>query len=113
MPLYDLQCERGHIIKDVLIKLDELDTKQLRCPKCYGILKREFPMTRFPMFKSFICHDLGPEPIKITSWKQLEGECKKRGVEYEVGPTKYTRRERPRSQLKKKVERNAVSSYNA
>lgn len=108
MPLYDMQCKRGHIFKDVLIKIDDLD-KPVRCSKCYCILKREFPMTRFPMFKSFICNDLGPEPVKITSWKHLEDECKKRNVEYEIGSTKYTRRERPREKLKKRVAANAIS----
>lgn len=106
MPLFNFLCS---ICGNKFEAIEKIGIEISECPKCkYPSCSKIFSGTRFATFKKFICNDLGPEPVEITSWKHLEDECKKRGVSYEVGPTRYTRRERPREKLKKRVA-NAIN----
>lgn len=110
MPLYDYECVNPYC-NNIFESVQYIEDIAINCPKCGATANRTFSMTNFTTFKPFICNDLGSQPIEITSFKHLETECKKRGVEYEIGPTRYTKRERPREKLKKKVEsmRNAFN----
>ncbi len=101
MPLYDFKCRK---CKKVSEFVRPSNFNIATCPTCSGIADKQFPMTKFSPPRPFVCYDLGDEPVKVNNLKHLERECRKRGLDYEIGPTKYTKRERIKDKLKKKVE---------
>lgn len=107
MPLYDYKCVNPFCNK-IFESVEHIEDEYVICKQCGATAVRIFSMTNFSPPKPFICNDLGTEPVQINNLRHLEKECDKRGLSYEIGPTRYTKRERPRDKLRKKVASRAT-----
>lgn len=94
MIIFDYKCDTCETVEEKIVYSPK---DEFFCDKCHLKMYRIFTPTRFYPFKSFTSHDLGDEPVEISSWKKLDKECEKRGLGYNVGPI---RRHKPRPKPK-------------
>lgn len=98
MPLYDLRCPQCHyILRDVLLKVQEMRDKQTKCPQCATSME---PMTSKVHTQVGISVD-GKDRGKVI--KEKNEQLKKRHAGYEH-ETKALKKDIER-QIQKKVKR--------
>lgn len=79
MPIYDYSC-REHGSFEVIHPVPERRGPK-RCPRC-GALSRPLVSegVQIATFKPYVEYNLGHEPVRVTSAKQLEREAEARGL---------------------------------
>jgi hypothetical protein len=102
MIIFDFECTVCGYIEE---KIVENGISVSSCSKCDSISKKIFTPTKFIPFKKFVVENVGDEPLEVTSWKQLDAECEKRGLSYSIGRAKNSSTMRLRDKLKQKVQR--------
>ena len=79
MPIYSYECPNGHY-DEVVAKVKDWNAPK-RCWKCNEEMKRVIGVGgSVKVFPSGMWEDIDVKPIEITSKRQLEKECRKRGV---------------------------------
>ena len=78
MPLYAYECARGHQSEEMR-SIDNHDLPGI-CDFCKGVTQQVIVGASPHLFPSGVWDDLDVVPLEIGSKKQLERECRKRGV---------------------------------
>jgi len=88
MPIYTRQCINGHQEDSIEISWTEKYTKTVFCKKCNNTMGHVFTLAKPSLFfeegKARVIHNLGHDPVTITSSKQHEAAMKKAGVSMAV-----------------------------
>ena len=82
MPLYEFRCDNDHIQEHYLL-VDARNSMRINCLECGKLMKRMpggNPMLFFEEGRGRWIHNLGHEPIYITSKKQHREAMKKAGM---------------------------------
>jgi len=79
MPRYDVECEKCHVVEEVVASGTHHFT---RC-SCGG--KRKWiPSARVAVFQPFMHEHLDHTPIRVTSWKHYKSLLKERNLHNEL-----------------------------
>jgi len=87
MPLFDMRCEQGHTREMFAHTLEQVRERGVEegCPRCLETLYPQLSLGRGLTYFSQkgggrVIHNLGPQPVTITSTKQHERIMKEQGV---------------------------------
>lgn len=93
MPIYPYECPNGHT-DEFEAKVADWNKPRV-CWNCNSQMKRVIGLgVDVKLFPAGMWEDIDLKPIEITSQKQLERECRKRGVYARNQMENYSKSER-------------------
>lgn len=86
MPNYDWTCVAGHVRADHYVHVLGIETVLCDCGETmHPVASFGRGLTYFEEGRGRWIHNLGPQPVYVTSHEQHKAEMKKAGVEWSTG----------------------------
>lgn len=85
MAIHDFECPECNVmVKDLFLRLCEIENHIENCPKCGVQMEQSFKgRTRYKPFRCYFDQHMSEDgPVEITSERQRQKELKKRGMDY-------------------------------
>ena len=86
MPLYAFACEQGHTQDIFCHTREDFGCRTVLCERCHSsmapVLSMGRGLTWFEEGRARVIHNLGHEPVTITSHEQHKRIMKERGLEW-------------------------------
>ena len=86
MPMFEMRCLNGHVRDIFAHSVLERACKTIICTECGNgmapVLSMGRGLTYFEEGRARVIHNLGPEPVTITSHEQHKRIMKERGLDW-------------------------------